>query len=99
MSGKTFPMEIPDQLRCLFAGTVEERDDSYVGEIPQNEVQPGETYCVALLPTLSTDESEQSEGDLQSERGPVEPPVAEGFGYDHAGGTRENQSLIEIDPI
>jgi len=81
-------MEIPDQLRCLFTGTVEERNKSYVVEVPQNEVQPGETYRVALLPAPSTSEPEQSEGDLQSERGPVEPPVAEG-----------EQRTVEIEDI
>jgi len=88
MSGKRFPMDIPDQLRCLFAGTVEERDDSYVVEVPQHEVNPGETYRVALLPALSTHEPEQSEGESQSEHGSVEPPVSEG-----------EQRTVEIEDI
>lgn len=88
-----FSMDIPDQLRCLFASTVEEQDDAYVVEVPQHEVQRGdlqhgETYRVALLPALSTEESEHSEARSQSEPGPMEPPVEEG-----------DQRTVEIDDI
>lgn len=76
-------MDIPDQLRCLFAGTVEKQDDAYVVEVPQHEVQRGDVQhgeiCrVALLPALSADEPDQSEASSQSEHGPLEPPVAQG---------------------
>jgi hypothetical protein len=35
-------MDIPAQLRCLFAATVEERDDSYVIEVPAQELRLGD---------------------------------------------------------
>jgi len=49
-------MEISDQLRCLFSARVEERDGSYVVEVPKREVRTGsvaagDTYRVALVPS------------------------------------------------
>ncbi|WP_049944559.1 TRAM domain-containing protein [Haloarcula marismortui] len=76
-------MNIPSQLRCLFAGTVEERNDSYVIEVPKQELQTGSLqadamYRVALLSLPTDTESPQSETEPQSNRGPQEPPVTEG---------------------
>ena len=47
-------MDIPDNLLCLFSANVEERQDSYVIEIPKHEitngdVRSGETYRTAIL--------------------------------------------------
>lgn len=80
-------MEIPDQLRCLFTDELEERDGSYVLEVPAREVrlgdiEPGETYRVALLP--STGDPEQPDRD----RDPSAPPVDEG-----------EQRTVEIEEI
>jgi predicted RNA-binding protein with TRAM domain len=55
-------MEIPDQLRCLFSAQVTEEDGSYVVEVPKREVRsgeidPGETYRVALVPSPATNDS------------------------------------------
>ena len=67
-------MEISEQLTCLFAAGVEECDQSYVVDIPKQEVDvgyvdPTEDYQVALLrqpfensqsaPTQTSDESSQ----------------------------------------
>ncbi len=51
-------VEIPDSLRSLFTATVEEREDSYVIEVPKSEIEheaatAGETYRVAILPQVS----------------------------------------------
>jgi predicted RNA-binding protein with TRAM domain len=86
-------MDVPNQLRCLFAATVEERDDSYIVEVPEQEVQHGDiqhggTYRVALLPTPSNDEIEHVEADPQRERGPPKPPVEQG-----------DQRTVEIEDI
>ena len=35
-------MDIPAQLRCLFSATIEERDDSYVIEVPAQELRLGD---------------------------------------------------------
>lgn len=48
-------MEISEQLHCLFSAAVEERDGSYVLEVPERELRLGPleaagTYRVALLP-------------------------------------------------
>ncbi|MGB9934102.1 TRAM domain-containing protein [Haloarcula amylolytica] len=76
-------MDIPPQLRCLFAGTVEERNDSYVIEVPKQELQTGSLqagamYRVALL-SYSTD-SDSTQNRTQSESKPRSqtPPVNEG---------------------
>jgi len=52
-------MEISDQLRCLFSAQVEERDGSFVVEVPKREVRTGslaagDTYRVALVPSPSS---------------------------------------------
>jgi len=48
-------MEISEQLRCLFSANIEEQDESYIVEVPEQEVhlgdlQEGDTYRVAVLP-------------------------------------------------
>jgi predicted RNA-binding protein with TRAM domain len=76
-------MEIPDQLLCIFSTRVEERDGTYTIEIPKRElelgqVEVGETYRLAMLPTNSkppeTDESTEPDRD----RSPPGLPVEEG---------------------
>ncbi|SDJ99863.1 Predicted RNA-binding protein, contains TRAM domain [Halovenus aranensis] len=76
-------MEISDQLRCLYSATVEERDGSYVVEVPEQEIQlgdlqEGETYRVAVLPSPSNDDASDTDTEPERERGPPKPPVEEG---------------------
>lgn len=85
-------MEIPDQLRCLFSAQIEQRDDSYVIDVPTQELQLGEireteTYRVAILPAPSAGDASpetetasepDSETETNRERGPQDPPVEEG---------------------
>ncbi|QLD87052.1 TRAM domain-containing protein [Natronomonas halophila] len=78
-------MEISDQLRCLFSATIEKRDESYLIEIPEQEVrfdniQQGETHRVAILPSPSNeaDESEDTDTRQGRESGLQKPPVEEG---------------------
>ncbi|MFC7132735.1 MULTISPECIES: TRAM domain-containing protein [Salinibaculum] len=76
-------MEISDQLRCLFSAPVEERGDSYVVEVPEQEIrlgdlQQGETYRVAVLSSPSSDDTSNTETRPERERGPPKPPVEEG---------------------
>lgn len=47
-------MEISDDLRCVFSAEVEERDDSYVIEVPKRELdlgtlRAGDVYRVAMV--------------------------------------------------
>jgi len=72
-------MKISDQLLCLFSGQVEERDDSYVIEVPKRElrlgdVDEGQSYRVAVL-SSSTDSNEgpQQEAEAETERDAVAP--------------------------
>jgi predicted RNA-binding protein with TRAM domain len=76
-------MEISDQLRCLFSDSVEEQDETYVIEVPEQEVrlgdlQAGETYRVAVLSSPSSDEVTDTKIESQRTRGPPKPPVEEG---------------------
>ena len=80
-------MEISEQLHCLFSATVEERDGSYLVELPEREIElgavdEGETYRVALLPMsegeTSTSEDRSNDGADASDPGRPEPPVEEG---------------------
>lgn len=76
-------MEISEQLRCLFSAEVEVRDQSYVVEVPEQELQlgdlrEGETYRLAILPSLSPSVSGEAEPEGDRERGQPTPPVEEG---------------------
>jgi predicted RNA-binding protein with TRAM domain len=82
-------VEIPDRLECLFSASIEQHEDSYSIEIPQDELEQGtisrgETYHVAVLPSMpqdgDTDAPQQagSVGASGGERAPQTPPVSEG---------------------
>jgi predicted RNA-binding protein with TRAM domain len=89
-------MEISEELRCLFSGKVEERDGSYVVEVPEQEIRLGElqadeTYRVAVLPSSVTNEANETndtETDPQPEQASQTPPVQEG-----------EQRTVEIEDI
>ena len=86
-------MEISEELRCLFSGKVEERDGSYVVELPEQEISLGdiqvdETYRVAILPSPETNEAKNTDTDPQPEQAPQTPPVEEG-----------EQRTVEIEDI
>jgi len=81
-------MDIPEQLTCLFSATVELQDDSYVIEIPKNELEngsltPQQDHQVALL-SLSTEATETVETNREPTPAPEtshdsqQPPVTEG---------------------
>lgn len=76
-------MDIPAQLRCLFSASIEERENSYVVEVPDQELrlgdlQQGETYRVAFLSVPTDTETEPPSSESHREREPPEPPVEEG---------------------
>ncbi|MFC6613750.1 TRAM domain-containing protein [Halopenitus salinus] len=86
-------MEISEELRCLFSGKVEERDGSYVVEIPEQELRLGdlqaeETYRVAVLPVPTTNEANNTDADPQVDQVPQTPPIEEG-----------EQRTVEIEDI
>lgn len=111
---KTLQMRIADQLRCLFSGSVEEVDNSYVIEVPEEEIQlgdlqGGETYRVAILPTNDGNDGSDHESDPEPERhrGPSEQPVElgdqrtveiEDIGEQGDGITRVDNGFIVIVP-
>ena len=78
-------VEIPDMLRCLFSSEVEQRDGSFVIEVPKEEIDEGdvtteEIYRVAILPTNGQSQQqsrpqEQRNSRMETPRG---PPVSEG---------------------
>lgn len=70
-------IEIPDQLLYLSTAELKEQNGSYVIEVPSRELQHGdlqrgETYTVALLPTLT------SKTEPGSKQEAPEPPVQKG---------------------
>ncbi|WP_135306432.1 TRAM domain-containing protein [Haloarcula amylovorans] len=75
-------MEIPPQLQCLFSAEIEEDGESFVIDVPADEIQigeleAGETYRVALHPTESN--THRSSVDSPSANGQAQgPPVKEG---------------------
>jgi len=79
--------EIPDSLRCLFSASIEERADSYVVELPREEIEqsaltPGAVYRIAVLAQGPTEEPDESTESRSQERPapsePREPPVETG---------------------
>ena len=80
--------EIPDSLRSLFSAQVEERDGSYVVDIPASEIEhdalaADETYRVAILASESSTGQKAQQEQPQSaaqEATPTSnsPPVDEG---------------------
>ena len=86
-------MEIAEELQCLFSGKVEERDGSYVIEVPEQELRLGElqadeTYRVAVLPAPTTNEATNTNATPEPEQAPQTPPVEEG-----------EQRTVEIEDI
>jgi len=86
-------MEISEQLRCLFSCKVEERNGSYVFEVPEQEIHFGdlqvqEPYRVAVLPLPSINEANTNDADPQTEQASQTPPVEEG-----------EQRTVEIEDI
>jgi predicted RNA-binding protein with TRAM domain len=81
-------VQIPDSLRSMFSATLEERDGTYVLEVPAGEVEhdavaPGGTYRVAVLSSETRSPAARDEDRPASDRGgsgerPPEPPVEEG---------------------
>lgn len=77
-------MEVPQQLLCLFSAEIEERDESYVIEVPEQELSLGDvqersTYRIALLTGSETKPQEAAaETEPEQEGGVPEPPVEEG---------------------
>ncbi|SEH45404.1 Predicted RNA-binding protein, contains TRAM domain [Halopenitus malekzadehii] len=105
-------MEISEELRCLFSGTVEERNGSYVIEVPEQELRLGdlqadETYRVAVLPAPATNEADNTDTVPQPEQPPQKPPVEEGeqrtveienIGDQGDGITRVDRGFVVIVP-
>jgi predicted RNA-binding protein with TRAM domain len=105
-------MEISEQLRCLFSAPVEEQGDSYVVEVPEQEIrlgdlQQGEIYRIAVLSTHSKDDTSDTETVPERERGPPKPPVEEGeertveiddLGDQGDGITRTERGFVVIVP-
>ena len=94
-------MEISNSLLCLFSASVEEKDGSFVIEIPERElnlgdVERGEVYRFAVLPAETATEPEPTPDETdrnhrharKPERETLEPPVAKG-----------EQHVVEIEDI
>ena len=79
-------MDISEELTCLFTAKVEEHEQSYVLEIPKQEVDvgyvdPAEDYQVALVGTSekpSQPSSSESTDDRDHQPEADQPPVSKG---------------------
>jgi len=79
-------VEVPDSLRSLFTGTVEQEDGRYVLQVPESEIdngaaRAGRTYRIAVLPQADERTAEDDGEELTAEDrepGPPAPPVDEG---------------------
>ena len=75
-------VEIPDQLESLFTGSIEEDDDSYRIEVPQDAldmgaISVGETYRMAILGDSRPSENQSRQEQPSVESTPT-PPVDTG---------------------
>ncbi len=75
-------MNIPEELTCLFSAEVEAQDDSYVIEIPKNEIENenlrlDHDHQVAVV-SFSTDSNDKSEQSSDASQASEQPPVTEG---------------------
>lgn len=105
-------MKISEELQCLFSARVEEHNGSYHLSVPEQEVdlgelQRGETYRVAILPSTSNGSKQAEDTAKESEQGPPEPPVEEGerrdveiedIGEQGDGITRVERGFVVIVP-
>jgi len=103
-------MEIPEQLRYLFSAQVEQRDETYVVEIPNQEIQVGdlqhgETYRVAMLPSSTqgtkpktTIGQEDEEPSLPIEEGESREVEIEDIGEQGDGIARVDRGFVVIVP-
>ena len=73
------PLEISNELLCLFSADVSETDGRYVVELPRREIEtgavnPGDTYRVALISPESDDQADEATEQVPDEpQPPVEP--------------------------
>ncbi|MFB6300457.1 MAG: TRAM domain-containing protein [Halobacteriales archaeon] len=71
-----------DDLLCLFSAEIEQRDGSYVVEIPESEFELGtldedDLYRIAVLSTAQDTEIVADAG-VEDRSGDADPPVSEG---------------------
>ena len=98
-------MEIPDDLRCVFSAEIEENGDSYVVEVPKREiavgdVEPDETYRVALMAVASAGGARSSpEREQRSEASASESPPESGAGDSTAPVAEGERRTVEIEDI
>jgi predicted RNA-binding protein with TRAM domain len=76
-------MELPDPPYCLYSVSIEKHDCSYHLKVPEREleqgnIQTGETYRVAMLPSSSAGDSTDSTTTSQDQQQSPESPVEEG---------------------
>jgi predicted RNA-binding protein with TRAM domain len=104
-------MDIPEELRCLYAAQVEEESGSYRLVVPDQEVEQGtvkagETYRVAILPSSETSTAE-TQPEAKPDQSPQTPPVEEGerreveiedIGEQGDGITRVERGFVVIVP-
>lgn len=74
---EVYTVEISDKLLCLFSERVQEKDGTYMIEVPQREVDtgaidPGETYRVALI-SAEREAADEEEDPSASETATSEP--------------------------
>jgi predicted RNA-binding protein with TRAM domain len=105
-------MEISEQLHCLFSASIENRNGSYVVDVPERELERGElrhgeTYRVAIVASPSSSSAESETTDARHAQGPPQPPVEEGeirdveiedIGEQGDGITRVERGFVVIVP-
>ena len=104
-------MEISEKLLCLISGRVQERNGSYVIEVPDKELRLGDVeeeavYRIALFPSQTGTHIDSGQ-EQERERDVLEPPVEdgetrivdiEGIGDQGDGITRVERGFVVIVP-
>ena len=83
LPARELPMDVPEELNCLFSAQLSEEDGTYVIEVPDREVEVGQLqkhgiYRVALFssPADADGSPERAQSEQNSEH--HQPPVEEG---------------------
>lgn len=76
-------MTIPDDLLCLFSGQVRKEDNSYLIDVPAQEIASGkigegEAYRIGIFPMANDSQAGMVSTSQSDERPTREPPVEEG---------------------
>lgn len=76
-------MRLSEEIRCIFSGRIQQRDNRSIIEVPEREItvgglSEGGVYRIGLFPPADGRQSSQQGVEQTNQRGAREPPVEDG---------------------